>query len=53
MRSTSKAGPGQIVVSETVYESVTERYPASEKLRMEVKGREQPVPAWILDPTAG
>jgi adenylate cyclase len=52
-RLQSKAGPGQIVVSETVYESVTARYPMSEMVSMQVKGREHPVPARILDPTAG
>ena len=49
-RLQSKAGPGQIVVSEAVYESVSTRYPTSEMVNMEVKGREQPVAARILDP---
>jgi adenylate cyclase len=43
------AGPGQMVLSERVYEAVAGRYPAAEAIELELKGKSEPVPARVID----
>ncbi len=49
-RLQSKAGAGEIVVSEVVYQRLTARYPEASPLTLRVKGRKEPVRARVLDP---
>jgi adenylate cyclase len=43
------AGPGQLIMSGPVYQGVGERYPGSEAVDLELKGKSAPVAAWIVD----
>ena len=43
------AGPGQIVMSERVYEAVAERYAGAESVSLELKGKSAPVAARVVD----
>ena len=48
-RLQSKAAAGQIVVSEVVYERLAIHYPQASPVTLQVKGREGPVPARVLN----
>ena len=43
------AGPGQMVLSERVYEEVRARYPDARAIELELKGKSEPVPARLID----
>lgn len=47
-RLQSEASPGETLVSESVYEQVSETYPDAEKRVLTVKGRTEPVTAFAL-----
>jgi adenylate cyclase len=49
-RLQAKAGPGEIVVSEVVYERLATPYLQASPVSLTVKGREEPVRARVLDP---
>ena len=49
-RLQAKAGPGEIVVSEVVYERLATPYLQASPVTLTVKGREEPVRARVLDP---
>ena len=42
------AGPGEVLVTESVYECVAEQFPNARKRMCQLKGLEQPVSAWVL-----
>lgn len=48
-RLQAAAGPGQIMMSERVYEAVAERYPGAESVSLELKGKSAPVAARVVD----
>lgn len=48
-RLQAQARAGQIVMSERVYELVHERYPSALSVRLELKGKAEPVAARIVD----
>ena len=50
-RLQAEARPGQIVMSERVYEQVAERYPQAPAVELTVKGKSEPVAARVLDLT--
>jgi len=50
-RLQSRAAAGEIVVSEVVYERLGARYPQASPVTLQVKGREQPVGARVLNLT--
>jgi adenylate cyclase len=43
------AAPGQILMSERVYEGVAHLYPGAESIELELKGKSQPVAARLVD----
>jgi adenylate cyclase len=43
------AGPGQIVMSQRVYESVAAAYPEAQSVELELKGKSAPVAARVVD----
>ena len=47
-RLQAAAQPGQLVVSERVYEAVQERFEHAVPVDLELKGKAAPVPAWII-----
>jgi len=47
-RLQAKAGAGQIVLSESVYEAVAAAYPDSPRVELELKGKSAPVAARVL-----
>ena len=49
-RLQTEASPGETLVSESVYEQVSEAYPGAEKRVLTVKGRAEPVTAFALEP---
>ena len=49
-RLQTEAEPGEILVSESVYEQVRDAYPGAEKRVLTVKGRTEPVTAFALKP---
>jgi adenylate cyclase len=51
-RLQSQAKPGQIVMSERVYEFARERYPNAPQVQFELKGKSEPVAARIVELTA-
>ena len=51
-RLQSQARPGQIVMSERVYESARDRYPAALSVELELKGKSEPVAARIIELSA-
>ena len=42
------AGPGEVLVTESVYGCVAEQFPNAQKRMCQLKGLEQPVSAWVL-----
>ena len=48
-RLQGQATPGQIVMSETVYETVADRYPGAEARSLELKGKSEPVAVRVID----
>jgi adenylate cyclase len=48
-RLQEQAGPGQLVLSERVYESVRTRFPAAARVELELKGKSAPVAARVID----
>lgn len=48
-RLQARAGAGQLVLSERVYEAVRERFPDSGHLELELKGKSEPVAAHVVD----
>ena len=51
-RLQSQARPGQIVMSERVYESARDRYPAALSVELELKGKSEPEAARIIELSA-
>jgi adenylate cyclase len=49
-RLQAEAKPGQIVMSERVYEAVGSRYPDAESVEFSLKGKAEPVAARIVEP---
>jgi class 3 adenylate cyclase len=49
-RLQSLAGPGQLVISDQLYEQVAGRYPEAERIESPVRGKDEPVPIRILTP---
>jgi adenylate cyclase len=43
------ARPGQILMTERVYSTVADRYPAAQAVELELKGKSEPVSARIVD----
>jgi adenylate cyclase len=43
------ACPGEVLVTESVYERVAEQFPNAQKRVCQLKGLEQPVSAWVLN----
>lgn len=48
-RLQGEAGPGQIVMSEHVYEQAAGRYPGARAVELELKGKSEPVRARVVD----
>jgi adenylate cyclase len=48
-RLQSQAKPGQIVMSERVYESARDRYPGAAAVQFDLKGKSNPVSARVID----
>lgn len=48
-RIQSHAQPGQMIMSERVYEAVAGRYPDARPVRLELKGKSEPVAARVVD----
>ncbi len=48
-RLQSEAKTGQIVISERVFQEVAERYPDAHRVELELKGKSEPVPAYIVE----
>jgi adenylate cyclase len=48
-RLQSVARAGQIVMSERVYGAVQERFPDAEPMKMDLRGKAEPVPARVID----
>jgi adenylate cyclase len=51
-RLQAQADPGQLIVSESVYEAVRDRFPTLEPVKLELKGKAEPVPAYVIDAAA-
>ncbi len=51
-RLQAEAKPGQIVMSERVYQEVGERYPDAARVDLELKGKSEPVGAWVVQVAA-
>lgn len=51
-RLQAEARPGQIVMGERVYERVPGRYAGAEHVQLELRGKSQPVSAFIIDKSA-
>jgi adenylate cyclase len=51
-RLQAEAQPGQIVMSEHVYEQAAERYPNARAVELQLKGRNEPVRARVIDVAA-
>jgi adenylate cyclase len=47
-RFQGKAAPGQIVMSERVYQAVSGRYPQAQPVHLDLKGKHEPVPAHVV-----
>ena len=45
------AQPGEVLVSQTVYDQVAAQFPGAEKRVCQLKGVAQPVPAWVVHPS--
>jgi len=48
-RLQAEARPGQIVMSESVYQAVSERFPEALAVEMTLKGKSEPVAARVID----
>lgn len=48
-RLQGQAGPGQLVLSERVYEAVSGQFPEAAHVELELKGKAAPVPAHVID----
>ena len=51
-RLQAHADPGQLIVSERVYAVVRDRFPTVEPVELELKGKTEPVPAYVIDVAA-
>jgi adenylate cyclase len=51
-RLQSAARPGEILVTQPVYERVAEQFPNAPERTCQLKGIDQPVSAWVLHPVA-
>ena len=51
-RLQAQAQPAQLILSERVYEAVRERFPAAKPVELELKGKAEPVPAFVIDVTS-
>ena len=49
-RLQSEAGPGEIVLSETVYQGVADRYPDLEQKTVAAKGKDETVTVRVIQP---
>ena len=47
-RLQGKAAPGQIVMSERVFQAVSDRYPQAQPAQLELKGKREPVRAHVV-----
>lgn len=47
-RLQSAAEPGETLVAESVYERICQSYPGAERRELSVKGRDEPVAAYVL-----
>ncbi len=47
-RFQGKAAPGQVVMSERVYQAVSGRYPQAQSVHLELKGKREPVLAHVV-----
>ena len=50
-RLQSKAGPGEIVLSEAIYQGVSDRYPDLEQRTLTVKGKDETVTVRVIQPS--
>jgi hypothetical protein len=48
----AQAQPAQLILSERVYEAVRERFPAAKPVELELKGKAEPAPAFVIDVTS-
>jgi adenylate cyclase len=51
-RLQAQAQPTQLILSESVYEAVRDRFPAAEPVELELKGKSEPVAAHLIDVTS-
>ena len=51
-RLQAQAQPAQLILSESAYEAVRDRFPAVEPVGLELKGKAEPVPAYVIDVTS-
>jgi adenylate cyclase len=51
-RLQAQAQPAQLILSERVYEAVRDRFPAVEPVALELNGKAEPVPAYVIDAVA-
>jgi adenylate cyclase len=51
-RLQAQAEPAQLILSETVYEAVRDRFPAAGRVELELKGKSAPVAAHVLEVVA-
>ncbi len=47
-RLQGKAAPGQVIMSERVFQSVSGRYPQAQPVQLELKGKREPVLAHVV-----
>ena len=51
-RLQGEAKPGQVIMSERVYQEVAQRYPDAPRVQLELKGKSEPVPAHVVEITS-
>jgi adenylate cyclase len=51
-RLQAQAEPGQLLVSERVYEAVRKRFPEAGRVELDLKGKTAPVPAYVIEAAA-
>jgi adenylate cyclase len=51
-RLQAQAQPAQLILSESAYEGVRDRFPTVERVELELKGKAEPVPAYAIDAVA-
>jgi adenylate cyclase len=48
-RLQARAQPGQLLVSERVYEAVGHSFPDAGRVELDLKGKSSPVPAYVIE----